>query len=71
MEITKLVLMNTHHAKYGGYSSKKFEIRLRHMTNPHVWNPILSGELTDSTGKVETIILPSFSQLTLKIFSAM
>ena len=60
MEINKLVFMNTHHAKYGGYSSKKFEIRLRHMTDPNVWNPILSGELTDSTGKVEIISLPYY-----------
>lgn len=52
MEITGLLMMNTHHAHWGGFSSKRVEVRLQDRADAKKWNTIMSGELMDSLGKV-------------------
>ena len=52
MEVTNIILVNTHHAHWGGFAGKKFKISVRSWENTDVWNLLYEGSLSDPTGKV-------------------
>ena len=52
MAVSNIVLVNTHHAHWGGFAAKKFKIRIQWWENRKVWNEVYNGTMIDPTGKV-------------------
>jgi hypothetical protein len=55
MEITAFHFKNTHHAQWGGFSSKHFMIEIERWEDSQ-WEILVDGHLEDSSGKVIFIL---------------
>ena len=67
MEITAFLLKNTHHAQWGGFSSKHFMIEIQRWEDSQ-WGILVDGQLEDSTGKVILTLFQHFKNHRYNLF---